>query len=163
MEIDDYFDIGGIHCEAFSIEHDAADPVGYNFYFQQYKIGYCTDIGEFTPAVREALAECDLLALESNHDIQMLKTGSYPEYLKKRILSRRGHLSNIEAGLALVKLKRKGKCQVLLAHISRENNTPEKAEKTVRQVLQEHSVCWVREVELKLTFPDVIASVEMPC
>ena len=96
-----------------------------------------TDIGHVETRMLDAVAESDVLLLESNHDIDMLKAGSYPQQLKARILGRKGHLSNEAAGEALVQLHERGIRNVILGHLSKENNTPDLALVTVQTVLQE--------------------------
>jgi phosphoribosyl 1,2-cyclic phosphodiesterase len=88
-------------------------------------VGYATDLGVITPAVEEGLLGCEAVVLESNHDEEMLMTGPYPYYLKKRIASRRGHLSNPESALLAAHLCATGTRGLMLAHLSAENNTPE--------------------------------------
>ena len=161
VEISDFFAIGNVSCEAFAIDHDAADPVGYAFNYNRVKVGYCTDIGRMTVAVREKLNDCDILTLESNHDPEMLKRGAYPEFLKVRISGIRGHLSNLEAGTTLAKLHRDKRCIAFLAHLSRENNRPEVAAETVKNVLTEHSICQQSELEVRLSYPDTVVSCEI--
>lgn len=121
------FQIQGLTVNPFSISHDASDPTGLTVTWQDCKIGIATDLGIATNLVRQHLAGCSLLYLESNHDPTMLINGSYPWYLKQRIKSRTGHLSNIEAGLLLSQLVHKDLKHVILAHLSEENNRPEKA------------------------------------
>ena len=88
------FRINGITINPFSISHDAADPAGFTLERDGVKVGMATDLGVTTNLVREHLKECSLLYLEANHDPEMLMNGPYPWYLKQRILSERGHLSN---------------------------------------------------------------------
>ncbi|MEI6285659.1 MAG: MBL fold metallo-hydrolase [Bacillota bacterium] len=161
VEISDFFAIGNVSCEAFDIDHDAADPVGYAFSYKRIKVGYCTDIGRMTATVREKLCDCDILTLESNHDPEMLKRGSYPEFLKARISGIRGHLSNLEAGVTLAKLHRAKRCIAFLAHLSRENNRPAVAVETVKNVLIDHNICQLSELEVRLSHPDTVVSCEI--
>lgn len=161
IEIETGFEIERVSCEAFDINHDAIDPVGYSFFNGRTKVGYCTDIGKITEGVRKKLADCDILTLESNHDLEMLKNGLYPRFLQERIAGNRGHLSNFDAGLTLAKLQRKSRCVTFLAHLSRENNHPALAFDTVKKILSEHEICHVKEVELRMSYPDTIASCEI--
>ena len=96
-----------------------------------------TDIGHIDMRLLDAVADSDVLLLESNHDPDMLRAGPYPQNLKARILGRRGHLSNEDAGKALVQLYGKGVRTAVLGHLSAENNTPELALATVSAVLEE--------------------------
>ena len=99
-----------------------------------------TDIGHVTSDMMEAVAHSDLLLIEANHDVDMLKAGPYPYSLKQRILGAKGHLSNEDSGLVLCKLYDRGIRNVILGHLSNENNTPELAMVTVKTVLEEAGV-----------------------
>ena len=94
-----------------------------------------TDLGVLTPPVHEALSGCDLVALESNYDLRMLRTGPYPYYLRARIESARGHLSNDECSAKLLELVQEGCKKFALCHLSQENNTPQLALQTVFNTL----------------------------
>jgi phosphoribosyl 1,2-cyclic phosphodiesterase len=88
------FHIGDIAVMPFTIPHDAADPVGFTFRAEGMKIAVATDLGYMPASVRDQLRGCDLLVLESNHDVEMLRVGAYPWSVKQRVMSRVGHLSN---------------------------------------------------------------------
>jgi phosphoribosyl 1,2-cyclic phosphodiesterase len=92
-----------------------------------YRIGYATDIGYVTLEIEEGLSGCDAVILESNHDYDMLMTGPYPYDLKKRIASRRGHLSNPDSAALAARLCAAGTKKLMLAHLSQENNAPDLA------------------------------------
>lgn len=126
-------DCGGVQVRSFATSHDAADPHGYSFDCAGSKCTYVTDTGFVTDIVREEAAGADTLILEANHDIKMLQSGSYPELLKRRILSTRGHLSNESAGWLLAKLPQLPE-NVILAHLSEENNLPQLAVDTVQNI-----------------------------
>ena len=130
------FYIGDLDLTPFPISHDAAEPVGYTFFHKGRRLVYMTDTGCVTEALRGVAAGADLLFLEANHDIDMLKNGPYPYQLKRRILSEKGHLSNDAAGRLLTGLYTTGVRRVILAHLSRENNTPRIAHDTVRGTLE---------------------------
>lgn len=121
----------------FSTPHDCAHPVGFAFMHGGKKVTVMTDIGHVTASMLDAAADSDLLMLESNHDADMLRAGSYPYPLKMRILGAKGHLCNEDAGHALVRLYVRGVRNVILGHLSNENNTPELALVTVKSVLEE--------------------------
>lgn len=127
---------GDVKINSFNISHDAVDPHGYSFSYQKSKCTYVTDTGFVTEAVKAEAQDADTLILEANHDIAMLKNGIYPELLKKRILSTRGHLSNDSAGWFLASLQKLPE-QIILAHLSHENNLPSIALQTVENILQE--------------------------
>ncbi len=118
------FEIGTIGVLPFSIPHDAAGPVGYNFFFGEKKLSIATDIGEMTDDVFSHLKGSLAVLLESNHDIEMLKSGRYPLVLKRRILGKFGHLSNDAAAQTSLELAKTGTRHIMLGHLSNENNTP---------------------------------------
>ncbi len=151
-------DFGAVKVEAFSTSHDAADPVGYTFYEKERKYSLATDLGVVTDSVKKALAGSAGLVLETNHDLDMLRNGSYPWHLKRRILSDRGHLSNSEAGKTLARLNLDEQCQVFLAHISKENNRRDLAESTVVGILNDEGIEIGKDIQLHVTLPDVITS-----
>ncbi len=153
----DSLSIGRIKIEPFSISHDAADPVGFRLYAGSSKVSVATDLGFVTPTVKEALSLSDVMVLESNHDVEMLKNGSYPWHLKKRIMSNRGHLANTDAGWTLARIDRKAHTHVFLAHLSQENNRPELAEDTVAEILTNQGCRLGQEVTLHLTYPEQIS------
>lgn len=132
------FGVGGVRVEAFNISHDAVDPVGFSLYGQSVKCTVATDLGFVTSSVQQALDYSDVLILEANHDVDMLNQGAYPAYLKHRILSNRGHLSNNDAAYALVRMKKKERLKVLLAHLSADNNRPQVAAATVGSIMAAH-------------------------
>ena len=125
---------GEVEINSFEIPHDAVDPHGYVFKCNGSKCAYITDTGFVTSAVRQAAEDADTIILEANHDVEMLKKGIYPPHLKQRILSTRGHLSNESAGLLLANLPRLPE-NIILAHLSQENNLPHLALDTVRNIL----------------------------
>ncbi len=118
------FEIGTIGVCPFSIPHDAAGPVGYNFYFGDTKLSLATDIGKMTEDVFNHLKGSIGVLLESNHDVNMLKLGRYPMVLKRRILGDLGHLSNDAAAETALELAKNGTRHIMLGHLSNENNTP---------------------------------------
>jgi len=153
------FEIGNICIKAFPIPHDAVDPVGFNFFLGSKKITTATDIGHITKELISHLMGSDLLFIESNHDVEMLKVGPYPWPLKKRILGERGHLSNEMAGKVVAHLAKKGTKKFLLGHLSRENNFPELAYRTVCNVLDENDICAGRDVMLSVALRDQVGEV----
>ncbi|GAB1477364.1 MBL fold metallo-hydrolase [Bacillota bacterium] len=144
------FQIGDIRVNSFRIYHDAADPVGYSFFKDGKQISILTDTGCVADDTMDEIREADLLILEANHDVDMLKIGRYPWFLKQRILGDYGHLSNESAGKILVRLlsERKKDRRILLAHLSRENNFPEMAYQTVKNILEEYNFFIGKHVEL---------------
>jgi len=124
----------------FSIAHDARDPAGFTIGANGRRIGIATDLGHVTALVREHLRGCRLLVLEANHDPQMLMEGPYPWFLKQRIRSRTGHLSNQETRHLLADILHPALEQVVLAHLSETNNTPARALSEVATLLAESPV-----------------------
>jgi phosphoribosyl 1,2-cyclic phosphodiesterase len=130
----DPFRIGDLEIEPFTISHDAAEPCGFVIREGDLRFGYCTDTGIITPHMHDLLRNCDGIVLESNHCPEMLQNGPYPESLKRRIRSKKGHLSNLAAAECLQDFGRDVP-QVILAHLSEMNNTPEKAMGSAREGL----------------------------
>ena len=124
---DNTFEIGSIALRAFSIPHDAASPVGYSFFLRNTKLSVATDIGYMNSYILDNIKDSSAVILESNHDLDMLKNGRYPEYLKRRILGNFGHLSNRDAADTVLKLLESGTRHIMLAHLSADNNTPKAA------------------------------------
>ncbi len=119
--------IGDIDITPFTIPHDATDPCGFVFASEGLRIGFATDLGYMPPNVKLALKNCDVLLLESNHDLEMLRDGPYPWSVKQRVLSRVGPLSNDAAADFLLRDYDGGAAYVVLAHLSESNNHPELA------------------------------------
>ena len=129
------FEIGDIAVSPFTIPHDAADPVGFVFRTEGVRLAIATDLGYIPPNVKAQLKGVDLLLLESNHDLEMLRDGPYPWSVKQRVLSRVGHLSN-EAAAEFLEKEYDGQAAfVILAHLSESNNLPELARVTAERAL----------------------------
>ena len=131
IEADKTFQIGDLEVQPFSISHDAAEPVGYRVNHGTKSAGIATDLGFYDDYIVKNLAGLDVLLLEANHDVNMLQVGSYPYYLKQRILGNRGHLSNENAGRLLCRLLHDHMKAIFLGHLSRENNYEALAYETV--------------------------------
>lgn len=112
--------------------HDAADPVAYKIANDKKKVGIVTDLGCYNDYIVECLSGLDVLYLEANHDVNMLQVGPYPYYLKQRILGKKGHLSNEAAGRLLSSLLHDKMQNIVLGHLSKDNNLPELAYEAVR-------------------------------
>jgi hypothetical protein len=129
------FEIGDIRISPFTTPHDAADPVGFVFGAEGVRMGFVTDLGYISPNVKAQLKDLDLLLLESNHDLEMLRDGPYPWSVKQRVMSRVGHLSN-EAAASFLEDDYDGQAAyVILAHLSESNNLPELARVTAERAL----------------------------
>ncbi|MCF0122122.1 MAG: MBL fold metallo-hydrolase [Lachnospiraceae bacterium] len=124
-------EIGDMKIDPFSISHDTANPVGYRFRNGKRSAAVATDLGIYDTYIINQLQSLDVLLLEANHDVHMLEVGIYPYYIKRRILGNRGHLSNEMAGQLLCKLLHDNMKQVVLGHLSKENNYPALAYVTV--------------------------------
>jgi len=133
------FEIGDIAISSFTIPHDAADPVGFVFRAEGVRMASATDLGYIPPNVKAQLKGLDLLLIESNHDLEMLRDGPYPWSVKQRVLSRVGHLSN-EAAADFLQNGYDGQAAyVILAHLSESNNLPELARVTAERALNGHA------------------------
>jgi len=129
------FQIGDIEVKPFTIPHDAADPVGFTFRAEGIKVGYVTDLGYLPVSVREHLRGSDVLVMESNHDLEMLRVGPYPWAVKQRVMSRVGHLSNEALADFFINDYDNSATFVVLAHLSEKNNHPEIARRQAERAL----------------------------
>ena len=131
------FRIGELEVCPFTIPHDAADPCGFVFYApgESIRMAVATDLGYVPPNVKLALRNVDVLLLESNHDLEMLKDGPYPWSVKQRVLSRVGHLSNAATAEFLMKDYDGGAHTIVLGHLSEQNNLPELAKLAAEQAI----------------------------
>ena len=130
------FTIGTLTVRVFATSHDSACSVDYRIDSRYGSVGILTDTGYVTESAFSALQGVDLLVLESNHDVEWLRSGPYPYHLKERILSNEGHLSNDTAAAFAVQMAESGTREIVLAHLSRENNTPVRALDTVQLALR---------------------------
>ena len=125
------FQVGGFSIMPFSVRHLAAEPVAVSISNGSRKVGIASDLGTVTPTVIEKMSGSDLMLVEANYDEDMLLTGDYPGFLKKAIHGDHGHLSNEDAGTLSAKAASEITKDVVLVHLSKDNNTPEKALETV--------------------------------
>ena len=132
----DIIQIEGMKIEAFSKSHHAADPISYNVYFKR-KISIITDAGYGCKNIKKNISDSDFLIMEANHDEEMLENGPYPYFLKNLIKSDVGHLSNKQAALCVLEHSSKRLKNIVLAHLSKTNNSPEVALKTFNSILKE--------------------------
>lgn len=133
----EHFSIGALKIQSVPIPHDAAEPTAYRIDGSE-SLGYATDIGYLTEPLRKAMAGCETLVLESNHDVEMLRTGPYPMYLKQRIRGQYGHLSNEECAMGAVEWARTGTKRFILSHLSDKNNTPLTALRCTRNQVEKN-------------------------
>ena len=137
---DDVIEVGEFTIHPVLKNHDAAEPCSFRIQYQEQNIGVFTDIGEPCENVRSHLVQCDGLFLESNYDEKMLWNGHYPWHLKRRVASELGHLSNDQA-FELLSRHASDKLQcVFLSHLSKENNTPEKAMETMQELSTKYEI-----------------------
>ncbi|HTR66990.1 MAG TPA: MBL fold metallo-hydrolase [Terriglobales bacterium] len=129
------FHIGDIAVMPFTIPHDAADPVGFTFRAEGVKLGFATDLGYVPASVCDHLRGCDVLVVESNHDVEMLRVGPYPWSVKQRVMSRVGHLSNDALADFFASDYDGCASYVVLAHLSEQNNHPDLARRAAEKAL----------------------------
>lgn len=134
-------ELGDVRISSFVTPHDSAGSVGYRIEWQENglirRIGYATDVGYVSDEVLEGLSGCEAVVIEANHDVEMLMEGPYPYHLKRRILSRRGHLCNTDCATLAATLAERGTRRFLLAHLSEKNNHPAIAYDEVLSALPE--------------------------
>ncbi len=118
------FQIEDLTVQPVAVPHDAREPTQFVFSDRRCRIGVLTDLGHITSHVIESYSGCDGLLLEANHDLTMLRTGSYPEHLKRRVGGKLGHLSNDQTVVLLDAVKHSGLREVVIGHISEQNNAP---------------------------------------
>jgi phosphoribosyl 1,2-cyclic phosphodiesterase len=153
------FHIGSLDITPFAIPHDAAEPVGYSFFAGRNKLSIATDLGAVKESWMRHIEESDLVLLESNHDVDMLKAGRYPYELKRRILSTKGHLCNDDAGNCALELVKRGARHIVLGHLSKENNFPELARQCTESVLRSGGVIPGEDVRLDVASRDGVTGI----
>ncbi|MGI6029853.1 MAG: MBL fold metallo-hydrolase [Candidatus Heteroscillospira sp.] len=136
IPVGEAFMLGTVSVTAFHTSHDTDESVGFRF-SGSAEFGYCTDTGCVTREMLDCLMGADAAVIEANHDVELLRYGSYPYFLKKRVLSERGHLSNEDCAELAGLLCQSGARGLILAHLSRENNRPELALQAVETHLRE--------------------------
>ncbi len=148
IRLGEAFSVGDIEVQSFSIPHDAASPVGYNFHIGKHKYTVATDIGKMSEKLFLSLCGSEEILLESNYDVVMLQKGAYPPALKRRISGENGHLSNKEAAAVCARLASLGTKKIILGHLSQENNTPRLAFDMAKLRIEECGVLVGRDVQL---------------
>lgn len=153
--LEDRLELAGMEITPFPTPHDSAQSLGFRITTADHReFALATDLGEVTPCVREHLLGGEFVVVESNHDREMLRCGPYSYYLKRRILSGRGHLSNGDCAAFLPELVRAGARRILLAHLSRENNTPALAGETALGALAAAGCRPGTDFRLEVAAPD---------
>lgn len=148
-------EIKDMHIINYNISHDAAAPIGYAIYSGNKKACIATDLGYFSEEVKTMIKDADVILLESNHDVEMVKFGPYPYPLKRRILSDVGHLSNDACGKAIVEIMNDKQKHIILGHLSKTNNYPDLAYQTVVNILKENHIEIGRDISLNLARRDM--------
>lgn len=137
---DSNFNFKDLTINPFSTPHDAANPCGFNIFKDKKKLSIATDLGHITPSVIKSLQNSSFLMLEANYDLNVLKYSPYPFRLKQRIAGPNGHLENTTTGKAITSLVKDGLENAMLIHLSKENNFPELAYKTVVEELGKEKI-----------------------
>jgi len=133
-------EFGQMQIETFGISHDAAEPVGFTIQEGEFKLSIVTDLGYVSHKIKDKITGSDFFIFESNHDVNLLRMSSYPWSIKQRILSDVGHLSNEAAAEALLDVINENTQRIYLAHLSKENNLPDLAKLTVKNILEENGI-----------------------
>lgn len=153
------FTIGNITVNFFPVPHDSHFCLGYTFTCDQATVGIATDIGQMTETILAFLGTCQIVVLESNHDVNTLRANQkYPDWLKRRILGNRGHLSNLDCGHAIAHLYHQQVSQVILAHLSEKNNTPLLAYNTVKQYLHSQGITEGKDIFIDVALQSKIGN-----
>lgn len=164
MPFDDLdFIIGDLQISNFQLSHDAEYCTGYSFMQNTKKVSILTDTGYTNPEVLSKIQGSVLVYLEANHDVDMLNNNPlYPSMLKQRILGKRGHLSNVQSAEVALYLATTGTKQIMLSHLSTENNTPELAYGTICAYLKQHGVEEGRHIKIATTsiYPSYIFNID---
>lgn len=157
IENDQVIEIGDLEIHPFDSYHDVVRPFGYNVFYKNKKVSVLTDVGLIDEPMLKRLEDSDFLVLESNHDVNMVNFGPYPYPLKQRILGNEGHLSNERAGEVIAHLHKSGRLKnVVLAHLSKDNNFPELAFLTVKNILEDNEIIIGEDINVDLTYRDRI-------
>lgn len=135
IHADNPFEIGTLQILPVAVPHDAREPVQYVLHDQNFRLGVLTDLGMVTSHVIDHYSQLDGLLLEANHDLQMLASGPYPPSLKQRVSGRWGHLNNLQSADLLSQVERSQLQQLVLGHISLKNNSVERVQKAVAEVV----------------------------
>ena len=154
------FQVGDIEVRPFTIPHDAADPVGFTFRAEGIKVGCATDLGYLPVNVRDHLRGSDILIMESNHDVEMLRGGPYPWSVKQRVASNVGHLSNEKLADFFTGDYDNNAAFVVLAHLSEQNNHPEIARREAEKALAERGGLFQNRV-LVATQSEVLPPIQL--
>ncbi|MDG5789433.1 MBL fold metallo-hydrolase [Evansella sp. AB-P1] len=153
FEVGEVKTFADLDVESFGVSHDAAEPMFFTFHNNNRKLAIVTDTGYVSERIKGITKGANAFVFESNHDMDMLRMGKYPWNVKRRILGDEGHVSNVDAGLALAEILSDDPADVYLAHLSLDNNMKELAKMTVHQTLEEKGFEIGRQVKLYDTDP----------
>lgn len=148
LEKEEPMQLGAFHITSFEVPHDGTDNVGYCIEVDGKTFSFATDLGEITPLAAKYICKANYLILEANYDDEMLKMGPYPAYLKQRIAGKKGHLSNSDAAEFLAEHVTEHLQYIWLCHLSKDNNHPELAYKTVEWKLKNKGIIIGKDVQL---------------
>lgn len=159
ISYDSEINLGDFHIESFELSHDSVDCVGYQIGEGANKVAIATDFGFFNENIIKYLSECKLVVLEANHDVEkLLKNPHYPIKTKARILSGKGHLSNNQASELIYRLSKSSVKQIILAHLSDENNSPIIAYNTICEYLYQHNVIEGKDIYIDIAYQDRVGN-----
>lgn len=134
------FELMGIKIEAFPVMHDGRGAMGYHFEYEGHTLTIATDIGMLDKVVKEQIRRAENLVIETNYDVEMLENGSYPYILKQRIAGPFGHLSNTESARFLAEIYHPGIKNIMLCHLSENNNSPKRAMQCFHEQFRQHHI-----------------------
>ncbi|MCR5672305.1 MAG: MBL fold metallo-hydrolase [Lachnospiraceae bacterium] len=158
------FSIEDLHIRPIEVSHDALEPVAYRIANGNRSVGVCTDLGTYNEKTVEGFSGVDVLFLEANHDVRMLQVGRYPYYLKQRILSDKGHLSNENCGRLLCRLLHDDMRSIVLGHLSAENNLAELAYEAVRlEIMMDECKYEPSDFEIRVARRDEVSQLTEVC
>ena len=153
------FSLNELDITAFDLDHDASHCLGYSVMCRTAKVSQATDLGNITDNIIRQIMDSSLIVLESNHDVDTLLNCSYPLYLKNRILSNRGHLSNLTSSEAVSQMLGYGVRGVILAHLSEESNSPRLAMQTFTDTLSRAGADWLKEIHLDVAHQNKVGNI----
>lgn len=156
------FAIDGLQVHSYATPHDAAESVCYRIDGGGHQLAYVTDVGYLPDAIQTAMVGCDTVVLESNHDVEMLRTGPYPMYLKQRIRGKYGHLCNEDCARMAARLVRSGTKRLILSHLSEKNNRPLTAYRATQYALEKQRLHCALYVAPRGAMEEPIAIAQTP-
>lgn len=158
-ELENGLTFGQMEIEYFDLPHDAQEHVGLQIHWRGKKVLIATDLGQPTARLKKYLPEADIIVIEANHDLSMLENGRYPRYLKNRIASNHGHLSNDTCGELLAESLTERPVKIYLAHLSSENNDPQVARLTVENCLEYEGISLGEHIQLSVARRDCASEI----